>query len=102
MERLVAYAGADGPFAPEVEDLNVIEATVFAVASKPGNVLLLAPSMNVADLAAADVRRLRVGFSCAAAAWVGGDEAALSGHDDGHLPAAKGVNHGKTAASETT
>jgi 2-methylisocitrate lyase-like PEP mutase family enzyme len=91
---LAAYAGADGPFAPEVKELNFIEATGFAVASKPVNVLLLDPSMNVANLVAAGVRRISVGFSFAAAAWAGFDEAALSVCDDGHLPAAKGVNHG--------
>jgi 2-methylisocitrate lyase-like PEP mutase family enzyme len=51
-------------------------------------------NMNVANLAAAGVRRISVGFSFAAAAWAGFDEAALSVCDDGHLPAAKGVNHG--------
>jgi phosphoenolpyruvate phosphomutase-like protein len=40
------------------------------------------------------VRRLSVGFPCAAVAWAGFDEAALSLHDDGHLPAANGANHG--------
>jgi len=77
---LVAYAGADGPFAPEVKGLSFIEAIMVAVESKPVNVLLLDSSMNVANLAAA--------------AWVGLDKAALSVRDDGHLPAAKGVNHG--------
>ena len=40
------------------------------------------------------VRRIRVGFPCAATAWAGFDEAALSVRDDGHLPAASGANHG--------
>jgi 2-methylisocitrate lyase-like PEP mutase family enzyme len=85
-----------------VKELNLIKATVFAVESSPVNVLLLDPSMNVVDLATAGVRRIRVGFSFAAAAWAGFDEADLSVRDDAHLPASKGVNHGQTAASETT
>ena len=92
IERLVAYsnAGADVLFAPGVKDLGDIKAIVDAVAPKPVNVLLLDSSMNVADLAATGVRRVSVGFSFAAAAWAGFDEAAQSVRDDGHLPAAKG------------
>jgi 2-methylisocitrate lyase-like PEP mutase family enzyme len=85
--------GAGGPFAPEVKELHFIEATVFAIESKPVNVLL-DPSKNIADLAAAGVRRISVGLSFATAAWAGFDEAALSVRDDGHLLAAKGVSHG--------
>jgi 2-methylisocitrate lyase-like PEP mutase family enzyme len=92
IERLVAYSNADADvlFAPGVKDLGDIKAVVDAVAPKPVNVLLLDSSMNVADLAATGVRRVSVGFSFAAAAWAGVDEAAQSVRDDGHLPAAKG------------
>lgn len=92
IERLVAYsnAGADVLYAPGVKDLADIKAIVNAVAPKPVNVLLLGSNMNVADLAAAGVRRISVGSSFAAAAWAGFDEAARSVRDDGHLPAAKG------------
>jgi putative methionine-R-sulfoxide reductase with GAF domain len=50
-------------------ELNCLAAPVFAVESKPVHALLLDPSMKVADLAAAGVRRISVGFSFAAAAW---------------------------------
>jgi 2-methylisocitrate lyase-like PEP mutase family enzyme len=90
IERLVAYsdAGADVLYAPGVKDLADIKAIVDAVAPKPVNVLLL--NLNVADLAAAGVRRISVGSAFAAAAWGGFDEAARSVRDEGHLPAAKG------------
>jgi 2-methylisocitrate lyase-like PEP mutase family enzyme len=92
IERLVAYsnAGADVLYAPGAKDLADIRAMVAAVAPKPVNVLLRGSSMNVADLAAAGVRRISVGSAFAAAAWAGFDEAARSVRDEGHLPAAKG------------
>jgi 2-methylisocitrate lyase-like PEP mutase family enzyme len=87
IERLVAYsqAGADVLYAPGIKDLADIKAIVEAVAPKPVNVLLL--DMNVADLAAAGVRRISVGSAFARAAWAGFDEAALAVRDEGHLPA---------------
>lgn len=90
IERLVAYAkaGADVLYAPGVTDLAAITDMVRAVAPKPVNVLLRDSSMNVADLAAAGVRRISVGAAFAAAAWAGFDRAALAVRDNGHLPAA--------------
>jgi 2-methylisocitrate lyase-like PEP mutase family enzyme len=92
IERLVAYsdAGADVLYAPGAKDLADIKAIVDAVAPKPVNVLLLGSDMNVADLAAAGVRRISVGSGFARAAWAGFEEAARSVRDEGRLPAAKG------------
>jgi 2-methylisocitrate lyase-like PEP mutase family enzyme len=87
--RLVAYsnAGADVLYAPGIKDLTGIKEIVAAVAPKPVNVLLL--DMNVADLAAAGVRRTSLGSAFAAAAWAGFEKAALSVRDEGRLPAAR-------------
>ena len=92
IERLVAYsdAGADVLYAPGVKELADIKAIVEEIAPKPVNVLLLGSEMNVADLAAAGVRRISVGSQFARAAWAGFEEAARSVRDEGRLPAAKG------------
>jgi 2-methylisocitrate lyase-like PEP mutase family enzyme/transposase len=92
IERLVAYsdAGADVLYAPDAKELADIKAIVDAVAPEPVNVLLLGSDMNIADLAAAGVRRIRVGSAFARAAWAGFEEAARSVRDEGRLPAAKG------------
>lgn len=84
IERLVAYsnAGADVLYAPGIRDLVGIKEIVDAVAPKPVNVLLF--DMNVADLAAAGVRRISLGASLAAAAWAGFEKAAQSLRDEGH------------------
>lgn len=84
IERLVAYsnAGADVLYAPGIKDLVGIKEIVDAVAPKPVNVLLL--DMNVADLAAAGVRRISLGSSLAAAAWAGFEKVAQSLRDEGH------------------
>jgi 2-methylisocitrate lyase-like PEP mutase family enzyme len=89
IERLVAYAnaGADCLYAPGIKDLAHIEAVVAAVAPKAVNVLLLAPDMRVADLAARGVRRVSVGGLLAKAAWAGFDEAARLLRDQGALSA---------------
>jgi 2-methylisocitrate lyase-like PEP mutase family enzyme len=86
--RLVAYsaAGADVLYAPWVVDLDEVRAIVGAVAPKPVNVLLHHPGINVADLAAAGVRRMSVGARFAAYAWAAFEKAALSVRDEGHLP----------------
>jgi 2-methylisocitrate lyase-like PEP mutase family enzyme len=91
IERLVAYsdAGADVLYAPGAKELASVKAIVAAVAPKPVNVLLLGSEMNVADLAAAGVRRVSVGGSFARAAWAGFEEAARSVRDEGRLPAVK-------------
>lgn len=90
-ERLVAYAdaGADCLFAPGVKDLSAIKTIVSAVSPKPINVLLLNSSMDVAELAAAGVRRVSTGAAFAAAAWASFEETARSLHDQGRLPSQK-------------
>jgi len=88
IDRLVAYAdaGADCLYAPGMTDLSEIRTLVSAVAPKPVNVLLSGPSMRVADLAAAGVRRVSVGGALAAAAWAGFDQAVQLLADEGTLP----------------
>jgi 2-methylisocitrate lyase-like PEP mutase family enzyme len=88
IERLVAYAdaGADCLYAPGLKELTDIENIVAAVAPKPVNVLLLDSSMQVAQLAAAGVRRVSVGSAFARAAWAAFEHAARSLHDEGRLP----------------
>lgn len=73
LERLVAFAeaGADCLYAPGVRDPREIEALVAAVAPKPLNVLVSAPSpdFTVARLAELGVRRISLGSALARAAW---------------------------------
>ncbi len=90
IERLVAYsaAGADVLYPPWVVDLGEIRAIVAAVAPKPVNILLHHPGVQVAELAAAGVRRMSVGARIASYAWAAFEKAALSVRDEGHLPAA--------------
>lgn len=74
-ERLVAYAtaGADCLFAPGIRDAGEIGELVRAVAPRPVNVLVSAPSagISVARLAELGVRRVSVGSALARAAWGG-------------------------------
>jgi 2-methylisocitrate lyase-like PEP mutase family enzyme len=73
IDRLVAFAeaGADCLFAPGVRDLATIAAIVKAVAPKPVNVLVSAPSpdLSVSQLADQGVRRISVGSALARVAW---------------------------------
>lgn len=73
LARLVAYAdaGADCLFAPGVRDVETISAIVAAVAPRPVNVLVGAPSpdLTVPRLADLGVRRISVGSALARAAW---------------------------------
>ncbi|HEX9945864.1 MAG TPA: isocitrate lyase/phosphoenolpyruvate mutase family protein [Thermoanaerobaculia bacterium] len=73
LERLVSYAeaGADCLFAPGVRDPEEIAAIVKAVAPKPVNVLVSAPSagLSVSRLADLGVRRISVGSALARVAW---------------------------------
>jgi 2-methylisocitrate lyase-like PEP mutase family enzyme len=73
MERLVAYAdaGADCVFAPGVRAPAAIADIVKAVAPKPVNVLVSAPSpaLSVPRLAEMGVRRVSVGSALARVAW---------------------------------
>src|SRR4051812_28732590 len=73
IDRLMAYAaaGADCLYAPGVQKPEEIQAIVKAVAPKPVNVLMHAPSatLNVARLEDLGVRRISVGSALARAAW---------------------------------
>ncbi len=90
IDRLTAYAeaGADCLYAPGFSDPEAIRAIVQAVAPKPVNVLLTAPTMRVADLAELGVRRVSTGSRLAFAAWTGFDAAARMLLEDGALPPA--------------
>jgi 2-methylisocitrate lyase-like PEP mutase family enzyme len=74
IRRLRAYAGAgaDCLYAPGIRSREQIAAVVEAVAPKPVNVLVSAPTgLSVEDLAALGVRRVSVGGALARAAWGG-------------------------------
>jgi 2-methylisocitrate lyase-like PEP mutase family enzyme len=70
-DTLVAFAaaGADCLYAPGVRDKHDIAAMVRAVAPKPLNILVLDPSMSVAELSDLGVRRISVGGSLAKVGW---------------------------------
>jgi 2-methylisocitrate lyase-like PEP mutase family enzyme len=79
VRRLKAFAaaGADCLYAPGVKTREEIRALVEAVAPKPLNVLMGAPSdLSVADLAALGVRRISTGGALARMAWAGFQSAA--------------------------
>ena len=85
IKRLTAYAdaGADCLYAPRIDSVDHIAATVTAVAPKPVNLLINAPFMTVAEAAQLGVRRISVGGTLARTAW------------DGFLRAAREINdHG--------
>ena len=73
LDRLVAYAeaGADCLYAPGVREPEQIAAIVKAVAPKPVNVLMSAPSpvLTVAKLGELGVRRISVGSALSRVAW---------------------------------
>jgi 2-methylisocitrate lyase-like PEP mutase family enzyme len=73
LDRLPAYAeaGADCLYAPDVKEPDEISAIVKAVAPKPVNVLVSAPSkvLSVSRLADLGVRRVSVGSGLARVAW---------------------------------
>jgi 2-methylisocitrate lyase-like PEP mutase family enzyme len=81
-ERLIAFAeaGADCLYAPGVRDAQEIAAIVKAVAPKPVNVLVSAPSpdLTVARLTDLGVRRISVGSALARVAWAAFIRAARS------------------------
>ncbi|HTM23637.1 MAG TPA: isocitrate lyase/phosphoenolpyruvate mutase family protein [Vicinamibacterales bacterium] len=70
IRRLQAYAeaGAECLYAPGLDTVDDITAIVRAVAPRPVNVLAR-PTLTVADLARAGVRRISVGGGFARAAW---------------------------------
>lgn len=73
LERLTAFAeaGADCLYAPGTRDPEEISAVVRAVAPKPVNALMFAPSetLSVSRLAELGVRRISVGGALARVAW---------------------------------
>lgn len=91
LERLVAFAdaGADCLFAPGVREPEEIAAIVKAVAPRPVNVLVAAPSnvLSVPRLATLGVRRVSVGSALARVAWGAFIRAALSIKETGSFDA---------------
>lgn len=104
IRRLVAYSdvGADCLYAPGLTTREQIAAVVKAVAPRPVNVLMGAPSpLKVADLAALGVRRISIGGSLARSAWGGFMRAAnalASGSFDGFADAAPSAELNKLLA----
>ncbi|HEX7151402.1 MAG TPA: isocitrate lyase/phosphoenolpyruvate mutase family protein [Thermoanaerobaculia bacterium] len=94
-ERLVAFAaaGADCLFAPGVSDLDEITTLVQLVAPKPLNVLVFAPSptLSLATLSAAGVRRISLGAALARVAWGAFDRAARGLLATGNFDALEGA-----------
>ena len=95
--RLQAYsqAGADCLYAPGIRTREQIAAVVSAVAPKPFNLLVGAPSeLTMADISALGVRRVSVGGALARSAWGGFMRAAKliaeQGQFDGFAGAASG------------
>ena len=96
--RLKAYAeaGADCLYAPGIRTREEIAAVVDAVAPKPVNLLVGAPSeLTFDDIAALGVRRVSVGGALARCAWGGFMRAAkllaAEGRFDGFAGAASGA-----------
>lgn len=71
LRRLEAYAdaGADCLYAPGLRTREDVAAVVRAVAPRPVNVLVSAPSFTVRELEDLGVRRVSVGGALARAAW---------------------------------
>jgi 2-methylisocitrate lyase-like PEP mutase family enzyme len=85
LRRLEAYAeaGADVLYAPGPVDPAAIAAIVAVADGLPVNVLALAASPPVAELAELGVRRISLGSGLAKAAWGGLERAALAIRDTG-------------------
>jgi len=82
--RAYAEAGADCLYAPGIKTRADIAAVVAAVAPKPVNLLVGAPSeLTLADIAALGVRRVSVGGGLARSAWGGFMRAARSISEQG-------------------
>jgi 2-methylisocitrate lyase-like PEP mutase family enzyme len=94
LRRLVAFAaaGADCLYAPGVKDLDEIARIVKAVAPKPVNVLVSAPSgdLTLSRLADLGVRRISVGSALARVAW-GGFMKAAQGMAEGSFEGLAGA-----------
>jgi 2-methylisocitrate lyase-like PEP mutase family enzyme len=95
--RLRAYAdaGADCLYAPGIKSRAHIEAVVKAVAPKPVNLLVGAPSeFTLDDIAAMGVRRVSVGGGLARAAWGGFLRAARGLAEGGRFDGFEGAASG--------
>jgi 2-methylisocitrate lyase-like PEP mutase family enzyme len=94
LRRLVAFAaaGADCLYAPGVKDLDEIARIVKAVAPKPVNVLVSAPSgdLTLSRLTDLGVRRISVGSALARVAW-GGFMKAAQGMAEGSFEGLAGA-----------
>jgi 2-methylisocitrate lyase-like PEP mutase family enzyme len=94
LRRLVAFAaaGADCLYAPGVKDLDEIAKIVKAVAPKPVNVLVSAPSgdLTLSRLTDLGVRRISVGSALARVAW-GGFMKAAQGMAEGSFEGLAGA-----------
>lgn len=102
IRRLKAYsdAGADCLYAPGLKTREEISAIIAAVAPKPVNVLMGAPSdISVGELEKMGARRISVGGSLARAAWGAfiraAREIAEAGTFDGFKDAAPGADLNK-------
>lgn len=82
---LFAEAGADCLYAPGIAGREQVAALVAAVAPKPLNVLMSAPGLTVAELAALGVRRVSLGSAMARTAWGGFVRAAKAIVADGRF-----------------
>jgi 2-methylisocitrate lyase-like PEP mutase family enzyme len=80
IDKLVAFAdaGADCLYAPGVKKRDEIRAIVEAVTPKPVNVLVMDPTMSLAEFADLGVRRVSVGGGLARVAWAAAVAAAMS------------------------
>lgn len=94
LARLKAYAeaGADCLYAPGIRTREQIAAVVAAVAPKPVNLLVGAPSdLTVSDIAALGVRRISIGGALARTAWGGLQRAARVLVDEGRFDGLAGA-----------
>ena len=96
IDRLVAFAeaGADCLFAPGVKSADDIRTMVRAVAPKPLSVLVMTPTMSMAELADLGVRRISVGGGLARVGW-GAVMAAARQMLDGSFEGLKGAMPGR-------
>lgn len=102
IRRLKAFAdaGADCLYAPGLKTREEMRTVIEAVAPKPVNILMGAPSdISVSDLAKLGARRISVGGSLARAAWGGfiraAREIAEAGTFNGFADAAPGADLNK-------
>ena len=99
IRRLKAYAeaGADCLYVPGIRAREPIAAVIQAVAPRPVNILVGAPSeLTITDLTALGARRVSVGGALARAAWGGFIRAARTLAETGRFDAfAHAAPHGE-------